>query len=168
MNDEIKFAPWYKQFWPWFLIALLGYAIIRGLAMLIIAINHPPGLIADDYYDVGKGINQSLERERLAEQLGLHATLRLDDQRGTAELQLMGQSLPERLELNLISPTQPENDRRLVLQHQGQGLYTGYLPDSVKGRRFVELTGEEGKEHWRLFEEEQLAPGQSIQLGDQR
>ncbi|KIP96584.1 MULTISPECIES: FixH family protein [Pseudomonas] len=167
MNEETQPAPWYKQFWPWFLIALLGYSVIQGLTLLTVATRNPPGLISDDYYDVGKGINQSLERENLAVRLQLRASLDLDDQRGIAELHLRGSSAPAQLVLNLVSPTQPERDRRVVLQHQGDGLYRGNLQDSVQGRRFVELIGQEGGQDWRLFEEETLQPGQSIQLGDE-
>ncbi|UUD64763.1 FixH family protein [Pseudomonas seleniipraecipitans] len=167
MNEELQPAPWYKQFWPWFLIALLGYSVIQGLTLLTVATRNPPGLISDDYYDVGKGINQSLERENLAVRLQLRASLDLDDERGVAELQLQGNSAPAQLILNLMSPTQPERDRRVVLQHQGAGLYLGNLQDSVQGRRFVELIGQEGNGNWRLFEEETLQPGQTIQLGDE-
>jgi uncharacterized protein len=167
MNEELQPAPWYKQFWPWFLIALLGYSVIQGLTLLTVATRNPPGLISDDYYDVGKGINQSLERENLAVRLQLRASLDLDDERGVAELQLQGNSAPAQLILNLVSPTQPERDRRVVLQHQGAGLYLGNLQDSVQGRRFVELIGQEGNGNWRLFEEETLQPGQTIQLGDE-
>jgi len=167
MNEELQPAPWYKQFWPWFLIALLGYSVIQGLTLLTVATRNPPGLISDDYYNVGKGINQSLEREKLAVRLQLRASLDLDDERGVAELQLQGNSAPAQLILNLVSPTQPERDRRVVLQHQGAGLYLGNLQDSVQGRRFVELIGQEGDGNWRLFEEETLQPGQTIQLGDE-
>lgn len=167
MNEELQPAPWYKQFWPWFLIALLGYSVIQGLTLLTVATRNPPGLISDDYYNVGKGINQSLEREKLAVRLQLRASLDLDDERGVAELQLQGNSAPAQLILNLVSPTQPERDRRVVLQHQGAGLYLGNLQDSVQGRRFVELIGQEGDGNWRLFEEETLQPGETIQLGDE-
>ena len=167
MNEELQPAPWYKQFWPWFLIALLGYSVIQGLTLLTVATRNPPGLISDDYYDVGKGINQSLEREKLAARLQLRASLDLDHERGVAELQLQGNSAPAQLILNLVSPTQPERDRRVVLQHQGAGLYLGNLQDSVQGRRFVELIGQEGDGNWRLFEEETLQPGETIQLGDE-
>lgn len=167
MNEELQPAPWYKQFWPWFLIALLGYSVIQGLTLLTVATCNPPGLISDDYYDVGKGINQSLERENLAVRLQLRATLDLDNQRGIAELHLQGSSVPAQLVLNLVSPTQPERDRRVVLQHQGDGLYRGNLQESVQGRRFVELIGQEGGQDWRLFEEETLQLGKSIRLGDE-
>ena len=158
--------PWYKQFWPWFILFLLGYSVVQGLTLLTIATKNPPGLISDDYYDVGKGINQSLEREKLAERLQLHGELVLDNTTGTALLSLQGNSRPQQIVLNLISPTQPERDRRVILQPTADGHYRGQMVDQVSGRRFVELLGQEGSQNWRLFEEEQLASGQRIRLGE--
>lgn len=165
MSEDAVIKPWYKQFWPWFIIGLLGLSVIQGGSMLVFATRNPPGLISDDYYDVGKGINQSLDREKLAEQLQLQATINLDTETGIAELRLQGFSGPAQLVLNLISPTQPERDRRIILQPQGQGLYRGQMQDAVEGRRFVELIGQEGGKDWRLFEEQTLESGKTILLG---
>ena len=158
--------PWYKEVWVWFILGLLGTSVVLGTSMLVISIKNPPGLLSDNYYDVGKGINTSLDREELAQRLKLQAKLTLDNERGTVSLQLQGYSNPPQLTLNLISPTQPERDRRVVMKLQADGSYAGNLLDAVEGRRFVELIGQEGGKDWRLFEEEQLASGQPIQLGE--
>ena len=165
-SQQTPVNPWYKEVWVWFILGILGLSVVLGTSMLVIATNNPPGLLSDNYYDVGKGINTSLEREDLAARLQLKADLVLDNDKGTVQLQLQGFSNPPQLVLNLISPTQPERDRRVVMQAQADGRYTGNLLDAVEGRRFVELIGQEGGKDWRLFEEEQLASGQRIHLGE--
>ncbi len=166
MQPDTLARPWYKEFWVWFILGILGMSVILGTSMLVIATRNPPGLISDNYYDVGKGINTSLERENLAVRLQLKASLQLDNEKGTASLQLKGFSNPPQLVLNLISPTQPERDRRVVLQAQADGSYAGNLLDAVEGRRFVEVIGQEGGQDWRLFEEKQLVSGQPVKLGE--
>lgn len=37
--------PWFRQFWPWFLIGLLSSSILGSLTMLAIAITHPQELV---------------------------------------------------------------------------------------------------------------------------
>lgn len=164
-NDSVA-RPWYKEFWAWFIIGILAISVILGTTMAVTAYTDPDTLVVSNYYDAGKGINQSLEREKLAERLGVRGELRLDNETGTATFLIEGNSRPAVLTLNLISPTQAQKDRRIVLQPIDSTLYQGVLPDAVGGRRFVEILGEEGDKPWRLFEEEELASGQVILLGN--
>ncbi|WP_375739662.1 FixH family protein [Pseudomonas boanensis] len=166
MQSEAPVSPWYKQFWPWFILSILGTSVVLGTTMLVIATKNPPSLVSDNYYEVGKGINTSLERENLAERLGMKASLRVQEESGEVVLELNGESHPQQLVLSLLSPTQPEKDRRVVLQPQADGKYRGQLQDPVSGRRFVELIGQEQGQDWRLFEEENLEKGGVIRLGE--
>lgn len=34
--------PWYKQFWPWFIMAIPACGVIAGISTVIIASNHAP------------------------------------------------------------------------------------------------------------------------------
>ena len=151
-------SPWYKHLWPWIIIGILTCSVTLTLSMVTIAVKNPDNLVNDNYYEAGKGINRSLDRELLAQTLQLRAKVHLDELTGEVEVHLTGNSGPGTLELNLISPTQPEKDRKIILTRSDSepGRYIGQVTDKVEGRRFVELLGVEGDRTWRMFEEEQV------------
>ena len=39
--------PWYRQFWPWFLISLPASVVVAGLSTLYIANRHADDLVVD-------------------------------------------------------------------------------------------------------------------------
>ena len=162
-------SPWYKHLWPWIIIGILACSVTLTLSMVTIAVKNPDNLVNDNYYEAGKGINRSLDRELLAKSLNLRASVHLDELTGVTDVRLTGNSQPETVELNLISPTQPEKDRKITLARSASepGRYIGQLSDKVEGRRFVELLGEQNGQTWRLFEEEQVLNGKELQLGDE-
>ncbi|MBI6951256.1 MULTISPECIES: FixH family protein [unclassified Pseudomonas] len=160
-------SPWYKHLWPWIIIGILATSVCLSLTMVSIAVRNPDNLVNDNYYEAGKGINRSLDRELLAQTLNLKASVRLDELTGEVEVRLTGNSDPQALELNLISPTQPAKDRKVQLARTEPGRYVGQLDDKVDGRRFVELLGSQDDHVWRLFEEEKVEHGVTLQLGDE-
>ena len=50
--------PWYRQFWPWFLIALPATVVVAGLTTWWIAAHKADSLVVDDYYKEGLAINR--------------------------------------------------------------------------------------------------------------
>jgi len=46
VSDE--FLPWYKQFWPWFIIALPASVVVASFFTLWLAISNPDHLVVDD------------------------------------------------------------------------------------------------------------------------
>ncbi len=71
-------APWYRDRWPWLLIAGPGIVVVAGFVTLWLAIASDDGLVADDYYKRGLAINRVLERTQRAAALGLLATVDVD------------------------------------------------------------------------------------------
>ena len=126
-------SPWYKHLWPWIIIGILACSVTLTLSMVTIAVKNPDNLVNDNYYEAGKGINRSLDRELLAQTLLMRASIHLDDVTGEVDLRLSGDSQPTTLELNLISPTQPEKDRKIVLTRSETetGRYLGQVNDKV-------------------------------------
>ncbi|MDD1014608.1 MULTISPECIES: FixH family protein [Pseudomonas] len=169
MPSATAASPWYKHLWPWIIIGVLATSVTLSLTMVTIAVNNPDNLVNDNYYEAGKGINRSLDRELLAQTLNLKASVHLDELTGEVDLRLTGNSQPQTLELNLISPTQPQKDRKIVLTRSDSeaGRYLGQLSDKVEGRRFVELLGSQDEHVWRLFEEEEVAHDKTLVLGDE-
>ena len=41
-------TPWYRQFWPWFIIALPASAVVASFITLWLAISRPDYVVIDD------------------------------------------------------------------------------------------------------------------------
>src|SRR5512147_2742844 len=97
--------PWYREPWPWFLIALPATAVVAGLTTVWIAFQNDDGLVVGDYYKEGLAINQTLARDDAARALALAATMKGED--GALELTLAGhlKTYPVQLILTLAHPT---------------------------------------------------------------
>ena len=47
-KEQLVEPPWYRQFWPWFIIALPASAVIASLITFYLAVSRPDHLVVDD------------------------------------------------------------------------------------------------------------------------
>jgi hypothetical protein len=135
-------VPWYRQFWPWFVISLPASAVIAGLTTVWIAVTHQQDLVQDSWYKDGVAINQHLDRQREARRLGIVLTLQRPDTGGRIEGQLAGQlaTLPPLLSLTLLHPTLPDRDVAITLALMPDGRYAATTGTLHEGRYRAQLS----------------------------
>ena len=139
--------PWYRQFWPWFLILLPGTAVVASLYTLIIANQYADDLVVDDYYKEGLAINRQLKRQNEARVLELKAIF--TSQQRQLDIQLEGPIEASQLRLLLSHTMESDQDFAVPLQQVGRGHYRVLLPQVLQGRWHWTL--DEGvSSHWRL------------------
>lgn len=141
--------PWYKERWPWLLMAGPAVVIVAGVITVWLAVVSNDGLVTDDYYKQGMTVNQSLHRDHQAGELGLHA----DVMRSGLNIRLLlgadkDVSLPAELFLKVAHPTRAGQDQLVKVTLEGQGFYTGKLAADISGRWLVSIEDPAGK--WRL------------------
>lgn len=154
---------WYKEPWPWILMAGPGVVILAGIATTWLAVVSNDGLVTDDYYKQGMTVNQRLHRDQEAASMGLHA----DVMRSGAGLRLLigaaGDAvLPDVLLLKFAHPTQSGQDQLVKMTAEGQGFYGGKLAGELQGRWIVSLEDPSGK--WRLQGEWQAETAEALRL----
>jgi len=113
--------PWYKQFWPWFLISIVLSSVAFGTLYAFFAIKYYDGVVVEDYYKHGKAINMVLAKQDRARELGLTGDLRIDPLTSDIVLDLTGEKRPDTLELKLIFPTENDRDQTFTLEHVREG-----------------------------------------------
>jgi len=141
--------PWYREPWPWILMAGPAIVIVAGFVTAWLAIVSNDGLVADDYYKQGLALNQRLQRDHYASDLGLRA----DVMRSGQQLRLLvaaerDAGLPQVLTLKLSHPTRAGQDQMVKMVSEGQGFYGGNLSADISGRWYVSIEDPAGK--WRL------------------
>jgi hypothetical protein len=140
--------PWYKEPWPWILMAPPGAAVAAGAATLWLAVSTADGLVAEDYYKQGLAINQVLVREQAAQRLGISADVEITS--GKIKARLEGRA-PQALFAHLAHATRSGLDLRLRLEPAGAGLYEAALPPLAAGRWRLILEDPRGE--WRIVKE---------------
>lgn len=148
-TDNLMVRPWYREPWPWILMAGPFTVIVAGFFTLWLATRSDDGLVADDYSERGLAINQTRARVQLAANLNLGARVTLDADTRRVRVVLTGVGAPPaELRLRLVHPTRAVADRSLVVHAVAPGIYESDLAIPVDGRRVLML--EDIARTWRL------------------
>ena len=159
--------PWYKQFWPWFIIALPLSAVIAGISTVLIAVNNKVVLVADDYHKNGKAITADNSRLKAASELGMIA--HLQELGEPKQLQLSLNSLDgqfkQAIELHFAHPTLGDKDVTQTLTSDAAGNYSLPSP-TMEGDWFIRITPL--TQAWRLQQRLTLPLNRIIEISAQK
>jgi len=128
--------------------------VVAGFITYGLAARTENALVADNYYKEGLAINQVLDAERRARDLGLTAQIRLDEKQVRVELKGLPQ-MPGRVRLQIVHPTHVRFDMSFDLSPDKGGSFERTLSEDEIGalhaaasRWWVRL--EDGESTWRL------------------
>lgn len=140
-------TPWWKQRWPWLLMAGPAIVVVASCYTAYLAIKTPDAVVVGDYYKQGKAINQDLRRDRVAAQMGLSVALGYDAASGQLSGRINRQGTGPLL-VHLSHATLPEKDIKLMVTPDANGAFSAALPMLERSRWVVLVEGE--KREWRL------------------
>jgi len=168
--------PWYRQFWPWFIIALPAASVVGGLTTFWISLQTTDSLVLQSDDDLQTVAERRVLAEKLAAEMELAALIDIDLQSGAVLAAMRSGDLkesPDALQLEFSHPAFAERDQRIVLNRAppdvaGNPVWAGHFVRIPDGRWYVSLTSDQD---WRLSGEWQgepqltLRPAESADAG---
>lgn len=122
--------------------------LVAGAITTWLAFASADGLVAEDYYKQGLGINRLLAREDTGRRLGVSADLEIEQ--GAVTVKMAG-AAPEALFVHLAHATRAGHDVRLRLARLPDGAYGTPLPALPAGRWHAVI--EDPRASWRIVKE---------------
>lgn len=147
--------PWYRQFWPWFIIALLSFSVIAGLSTVWISLQTTDSLVLQSDEGIQIVAARRISAERLANELNLAALLEINVDTGAISAAMRSGALdavPAMLELEFTHPAFANRDQRITLHRalpdaDGNPVWSGHFVTVPDGRWYVTLRSGDA---WRL------------------
>lgn len=150
INTMQDSKPWYREPWPWFLMAGPFIVIVAAIATAWIAASTSDPLVTDDYYKKGLAVGETLARSRLAAEHGIEAKLKLTSD--SVEVRLAAEKplavRPRAINVALSHPTRAGLDQAVELRTAGEDRYFGELRLPASGHWIVVV--EDDAHTWRI------------------
>lgn len=147
--------PWYRQFWPWFIMALPASAVVAGLYTVWLAMQTGDSLVVQSSDGMNVITERNLAAEKEARLLGLSAVIRINPDTGAVLLtmsSLPNVQMPASLELRMRHPTMASRDATIELLQampgeDGELTWAGHFVVPPQGRLYMTLSS---GNTWRL------------------
>lgn len=143
-------GPWYREPWPWILMAGPVIVIIAGIITAWLAVVTNDGLVTDDYYKKGLAVNQTIARSDKAASLGLTAGIRMANEAVSVRLLATDKTFtpPPTLLVTISHPTRAGMDQSRTLTREGE-VYVAPIRLPSAGHWLVLV--EDDTHQWRLM-----------------
>lgn len=164
MNTLAQHKPWYREPWPWLLMAGPVIVIVAGVFTAWIAYTYGDPLISEDYYRKGLAAPQTIASSERAYALGLEARVRLsaDDAVSVVLDAANGDfKAPAEIRLTLSHPTRAGLDQTQTLYREG-GAYRGRLHLPASGHWLLLI--ENDAQGWRMLGKV-ILPATEVKIG---
>ncbi len=153
LNSNLDTEPWFKQGWPWALIAIPVLTIIAGVTTFIIANDTEDTLVQDDYYKKGLAINSRLERFALAQSMSIIAQVDIDISSSLISIKLESDKshqtqVSEELSINFIHPTLKTKDQNFKLNQLSKNEYVAEIINLEQAYWHIQI--EDNTQTWLL------------------
>jgi len=150
--------PWYRQFWPWFIIALPASSVVAGLTTVWISMQTTDSLVVHAEDGVRNAADRRVSAQRLASELGLAAIVDIDSTTGAVSAVMRSgdlESIPVVLEFELSHPAFADRDQLITLNkampdEDGNPVWAGHFVMVPEGRFYAVLRS---GDTWRLTAE---------------
>jgi hypothetical protein len=149
MNTPQIIKPWYREPWPWILMAGPFIVVLAATYTAYLAMSTADGLVESDYYKQGLSVNKTIASSDYAQKLGLAVALRVREDGFVMTLSARDKAFapPPSLVVTLSHPTLAGMDQTRVFERKGD-TYTGKLRLPKAGHWIVII--EDQTKSWRL------------------
>ncbi len=137
--------PWYKQFWPWFLIILPLTVVVWTVITVVIFSQNSVSLVTEDYYKKGKGINIDITKINVAKELQLGAAISSDGNSIVIKFDKGQLEHYPAITAMFAHRTLPDRDFSQMITSDAKGVYRFELGHELQGPWFIELTPHDKK-----------------------
>ncbi len=146
--------PWYRQFWPWFIMSIPAATVVACMYTISLALSTSDSLVLKPVKGIDSLTEQHLIAEKRAVALGMNADVSF--QRDTGVITVIVSALPEAdrmnaMELAFSHPTMRSRDHRVLLSPAASTAdtttFVGQTERSLVDRWYIVL---EQSDAWRL------------------